>query len=703
MKYYYIYLVAIVLTCKSFLHADLGADWSNFTSTMSGIGSGFKQFGEGMAESFGMAPSGHHYSFKVFNNTVSDTVTVQANNLKKIQGVVISTGNTIGDTVTLAPGADTGNSFSHIGLYLEAEIKFLKGSYTQDIVNAMDTYKDPSDGLPDPVFLYNVYTQVYAGSAGRIVVGPQVEMIGVTGPNSLANGSKGSYIGLSSDFSGLIYNSVDQLNSVTFSYRENSSRSIQYTVQLDPLSYNFLNNDRTLPHAIRPESGTVSLTFTSNGAVAMGSQNSIILQSQGFANGVWDNTNHVVSTSDQASGPLRCNYEIINNNGLLEVVQTGFNPGNYLVSSANPWSILPITLQTRSITPVRCLIWNQSADQYKKQLTLLSGSANNQSSITIDPTSGTAFVPVDLPGKSLWFVYYAPGWKTAQTSDGVLYGQIPLGQAVGFSFIRPPLSYKCSLTAKESVQWTIGNTTTQITSAARLSIVSLDTTDAKKAEKFLRNLASEKILFSSFTPPTASNLLAVAATNVVAQKLPVNSTYLTDSDSQVTGILLASDIFSSYESSSGPFYYTIYPAQGCIQIPVQLLANTLNTSELSTSDQQAALMNTVAQWLTTGVNSIESVKPLLMDYMQKNSVDQMFAVNGSTVNKNNLSILGSLTFDQIVYGPGGIKNPSLFWMAGINNFVYTQTNIPQWFAYSNGQNAATETVTWNPTSVTYIG
>ena len=804
---------------------------SGFTSTMSGIGNGFKQFGEGMAQSFGAAPSGYHYSFRVFNNTVADTVTVSWNNIVEVQGMIFNTGASGATIQTLFPCTDTGSLYSRIKLYLEVNINFNNGagSYSDTLANAMQSYADPSTGLAQPVYWYNVYTQVDTVQGKRSIIGPHVEMMGCTGPNSpsaIANPPVDQFLALSNDFNGLFYNVVNQQNSILFSYTESTSNTKKYTVTMDPMSFNFLTNDSLLINAIRPIKGTSSITFSSNGLIPMSSQNTITLAPETFGPGIWDKTTNqaILDTSGGGNTALRSNYEIIENDGSLEVIQTGFQPGNFLVNSTNAasgvspinapgsinnstWSIIPISSQMRDITPVRCLIWNQSAAQWATQLAALnavvSGATN---AITSDGTSGNELLPFDDPNSTLWFVYYSPGWSTdsqvksngvLQTASngvtwaapksmpGLLLGQVPSGQAVSFSIIRPPLNHKCSLTPLEGAQWTLQDVssddtstpppaapaspstpsaplpagsiamsgmapamsnltpaaaytavpsflplTASLASAARLSVVSLNTTDPVKAQQFLINLASEKIKFTPFTPPTlsasTSKKLAVPTmtyaqrSSLLAKSLPNNANYLIDPSSGVTGILLVTDIFSSYGAGNGPYYYTLYPPQFDITIPVNSLINYFTSTAYSTiitKDSSGnypaytTLMDNVAGWILTALKNPSTAQSSLttavMGCLQTNGINQLFTSTGSgssaTINTNVLSAFGTSVVQQIINGPGGLAHPLKFYMSGMNNWLTSGTDVPTLLQTSNGETYAAKTSAWNPANTVPVG
>ena len=781
---------------------------SGFVSTMSGIGNGFKQFGEGMAQSFGAAPSGYHYSFRVFNNTIADTVTTSWNNLVQVQGMIFNEGTSSSTIKILPPYTDTDSLYSKIKLYLEVEVSFAnnKGSFTNPLVNAVDTYADPSGGLSDPVDWYNVYTQVDKNNGTRVIVGPQVEYIGVTGPNSLSDVS-GSYVCLTTDFNALIYNGVNQKNNITFSFAESASNQKKYTVTLDELSFNFLTSDPSIiPNPFRPINGFSYLTFSNVSSlvnsIPIGSQNSIPITPQTFGTASWNTTtSQVISDSTAGTGlpsnsAMRSNYEVFNNNGVLEVIQTGYTPGTYLVNSGSAaegvspvnalgsikpsyWSIIPISSQMRDITPVRCLIWNQSASQYIAQLAAQGDIDSGTTSVTNQ--IGAPFVPYDDLNSTLWFVYYSPGWSTdsqvksngvLQTASngvtwaapksmpGLLLGQVPSGQAVSFSIIRPSVNYKCSLTSLEGAQWTIpaapvvstpptpppssptssGTTTTpassvpvitppsflpltiSLSSAARLSIVSLNTTDPKKAEQFLIRLASEKIKFSVFTPPVLPEATSTPPplptlsysqqSSLLTKPLPTNINYLTDKASGVTGVLLASDIFSSYESSSGPFYYTLYPPQADLYPIMSTLINYVPSSIYKDNNNNflSSFTETVAEWVLSvfnPANTLQTIQATITSYLQTNGNNELFISTGSgstiSYDKTKFSNIGTMAVQQIVYGPGGVLNPLKFLMAGINNSVWTYGNTPNVLEFADGETRALTVSTWNPANTVPVG
>lgn len=621
----------VLLLCVH-VHADsLSDSWSSFTSTMSSVGDGFKQFGEGFAESFGMAPPGYHYSFRVFNNS-TNTVTAKVGKLKKIQGAIISDGT--GDSVSLSQGTDSGETFKEIKLFLDVEVAYGGDTHTvEEIINPVSAYKDPSDGLPTVWNYYNVFDQTKDdGKGGRILVGQQTEYMGVTGPQNKGTAANGSYVGLTSDFSATICNAVDSPNTVTFSYA-----GTKYTVDIDASSYNFLDGDSKIPNCVRPKTGTTaSILFKTGGALP--------INSTGFASAMWDKNVNAVSTSCDTCGPKACHYELIKDGSSIKAVQTGFTPGYYAQ---------PFNANIRDISPVHCFVWNQSAAQ-------------------MGITKGSPLVPFDQKNRSVWFVYAGQGWSTDKIPNGVVMGQVPLGEAVSFYIIRPSVFFKPiqALTADE--------TKTGIKTAARFYVISLDTTNAANAQKFLTNLAAGKISFPQYVPPKSVSLTDAEKAALLTQPLPTNIAQLTDKDSGVSGILLTSDLFSPYGGGKGPFYYTVTSPQAYVQTVVGAIQVSCNPDLYTTDQQQSDFVDLVSSWFSLSQTDMAKAQQTIKAYLQTNGKDFIFAP-GSTpgsLDKTTFTPNGNLVYQKIINGPGGLRRPPLLWMGGTNNHVYTQTDIP---------------------------
>lgn len=637
---------------------SLESSWSSFASAMSGVGNTFKQIGDGIASSFGMSPPGYHYSFRLLNFT-NGTVTVQARRIMQFQGMMIKKGIITGKTI--AAGGDTGqNNFNDIGLYLEVELGY-NGTpiYNDQITTLNPVYKQ--DG---PVYFYNVFYNNGHWTA---------EMLG---PNITTNAA----------FEASIYNSIATTQTVTFPFAGDT-----FTVTLDKNSFNLLSDDSNITDCIRNGSGTGVLDFGPSGTMP--------LMKKGIAagtsnNGSWSN----VST-------MQTHYKIINPAKPTVVVQ-GFGPGNFdQITSA----------RLRSLSPLWCLIWNQSPEQMTP----------SQDSISLYP-----------PGRSEWVAYKADGWSSKQYSlNNTLIAPLPRGNALQFLVVRPMIDQieKLSPTDllqtenltpsktfnKENTIDTLGvqlspvniyNAVPEVApsiSKAPLYIVSLNTTDTKKAEQFLTNLVNGKLTIPQGPTTVATSLSQKQKATLLSQPFLNTPDHIIDPESGVSGYLLASDIFTPYGTSqTGPYYYTITPPSLSLDQLYNTVITNLDSSTYQTTTQQTTLYNTLKQWATTAFSvpltanntfdknaAIKALRNTVITFLQTYGSDNLFKViNGQPDKKTpTFSAAGNNALNQIIAGPTGIINLPFQWISGINNSIYTGPIMPTTL---NAQNKPV--LAWNP-------
>jgi len=287
-------------------------------------------------------------------------------------------------------------------------------------------------------------------------------------------------------------------------------------------------------------------------------------------------------------------------------------------------------------------------------------------------TKGSTLLPFDQKNRSVWFVYAGQGWSTDKISNGVVMGQVPLGQAVSFYIVRPSVNFKPNPPLNSD------ETKTGIKTAARLYVVSLNTTDQNTAQKFLTNLASGKISFPQYTPPTNAPLTDQEKAALLTQPLPTTLAQVTDADSGVNGILLTSDIFSPYGGGKGPFYYTVTSPQAYTQTVVSAVQVACNPDLFQSDSQQSDFVDLVASWFTLSQTDMTTAQKTIKTYLQTNGRDFMFAP-GSTpgsLDKTTFTPNGNLSYQKIINGPGGLIKPPLLWIGGTNHHVYTQTDVP---------------------------
>lgn len=663
------FLSIIFFTINFPLSAGFGSTWSSFKSSAEGIGQTFKQFGEGMAESFGLNPPGYHYSFRVFNNTDGD-VSVEARRLKKLQGVMIRRHSIEEHVIGLAE--ETGaSSFHHINIYLQVILRY-KGDevFTEGIVNMLPSYKKDKD-----VYFYNVY-QDSAGVHG--------ESLGIGRTTT-------------SEFLGTVYNSLSTAQEITFKYANQT-----FHILIDPHSFNYLQSDKSIPNSIRPATGVEVFDFGKTGKIAVTAKGVASGKKKG---GSWTSVN-----------PMAYHYEIFQDGKIPLVATNGFVPGHFQQSTG---------MQLRTLTPTRCLIWNESAAQANK---VAQAQAIAAAQAADRPQQAPTLVYVEPKNQTVWVAYSTPGWsdKTNKIDDTIMT-QIPSGQAVQFFFIRPSLNAKSLLTKRELIHTadiqpskTFGKENTvkvlginldpvdiyndikemaPKTPKASLFIVSLDTTNQQKAKQFLQNLIDGKVAIPQGPSLVSSTLTEDLKSTLLSEKQSTTLGQMNDTTSGVTGYLLAYDIFTPY-GSAGPFYYSVRPPQRDLMSTAGALKGYINPTVYKTQEGEKTLMETVGKWVTlaaeqkTAKKAIALVQPKVLKYLQTNGIDRMFGHGADNkLDKSKLNWLGNLGLNMIVTGPTGIVNAPVQWAAGMNHYVYTGSVMPT----NTDPKTKKKVVTWKPT------
>ncbi|NBQ18023.1 hypothetical protein EBU24_06945, partial [bacterium] len=225
---------------------------------------------------------------------------------------------------------------------------------------------------------------------------------------------------------------------------------------------------------------------------------------------------------------------------------------------------------------------------------------------------------------------------------------------------------------------------------------------------------------TSAKQPAVPTLTYAQQSSLLTKPLPNNVNYLTDQASGVTGILLVTDIFSSYGAPNGPYYYTIYPPQFDLTLPLNSLVTYFNSTAYTALTAQdssgndttyTTLLNNVASWVLAALNSPSTAQASLtaavMNCFKTNGINQLFTSTGSgksiTYNTNILSALGNVVVQQIINGPGGLAHPLKFYMSGMNNYLTSGPDIPSCFQYADGETIGAKISAWSPTNTVPVG
>lgn len=646
---------------------SLGSSWSSFTSTMEGVGSTFKQVGEGMAESFGMNPPGYNYSFRVLNFT-NKNVTVEAERIKSFQGMFFYKGSI--KTVTLSPGGDTGaTGFNDIGLYLKVKLSYDNNLvYSNQIINLNPEYK--KDGI---VYFYNV-CYANGGWNGEFL-----------GPDTTT----------STEFQASIYNSINSTQTITFPFAGDS-----FTVSLDPNSFNILQDDINIPHCIRNSAGNRILDFGKAGNMPIMAQGLAVGTNQ---DGTWKNVS-----------AQQIHYKIIGSENNPEAVVQGYSPGNFDQIT---------NTRLRSIAPVWCLIWNKSSEQMSPSSGNLSFYPEGYSEWVAYKADGWSSkqygikdtLIAQLPrGNALQFLLIRP-----MIDQPVKLSPSELLQTENLT-----VSKKF---AKENTLDTLGVKLSPVdiytavpqlaptVSKAPLYIVSINTTDQTKAQQFLTNLLDGKLTVPQGPAAVTVDLTPEQEAQLLSQPFLNGPSAIVDPESGVSGYLLASDIFTPYGSLqnstlTGPYYYTVSPPtistnQLYNYITLQS-SGYLNTDAYSSEAEQTKIQTTLNGWITTAftyplkngkmdkTGIITQLRDSVTQFLQTYGSDILFkVVNGQPDRKTpTFSQVGNITINQILGGPQGIVNTPIQWVSGMNNSIYTGPYMP---TTRNAQNKPV--LAWKPT------
>lgn len=550
-------------------------------STIEGFGESIASmavgFVNGLKSMGGAVPSGYVYNFCVFNG-LQQPISVQAKGMRDIMGAQFS-GSTK-QQITLNPGQSSGTQFQNISLYFEFECSDQNGTFFSEKHYQLGIRNDPA------LYTYHTYQDEGGNSCGEEV---------------------GSGYTTSADFMGTIFNNTANVVPVSFMFGNNP-----ITINLEPQSFNYLTD--VVAHPIRANTG--SFNFGSYGSVALAQ----------IGLGQPDTSATSSSGVKPPAGAAPYNYEIY---GTI-AFESGMGPGKFAQ---------PTTGAMRSITPMLCYIWNQTADY--------SQASYSQT-----------LVPTQIMSESLWLLYTGPGWNSnTKQVEQPFMGQVPYGQLVEAVLIRPQLKDYFG----------------------RLYLVRLNTTDATKVQAFLQSIVN-----GTLTIPQLKIDPTVLAQQTVASMTKVYAGFLPDTlgllqDSQGTqGYVMLEDAFLPYGLGSGPFYYSVpAPNYDVGQMFstfsfLQAFTNSDKMNQLITNFQAA-----ITQWIQGYPTDPASVQEDMKQFLLANG-----ASNCVSVDKNgnkSLTTVGITVLNMMLYGPASITQLPICYQAGQNY----QTQAPDGFPTSS--------------------
>lgn len=549
---------------------------SSSLSTVEGFGTSVAGVGKNLVNGFrsmgGYVPPGYQYSFCVFNG-LQHPVTVKAKSMKEIMGAQFN--GSAKAQMTINPGQSTGSQFNAISLYFEIECADQTGTFFSETHYQL--------GVRNDTTLYTYHTFQDEGG------------------NSCAE-EVGSGYGTSPEFMGVIYNNTQ--TEVPLSFVLGSKK---ITVSLEPQSFNYLTDVGV--YQIRPNTNVLNF----------GQYGSVVVAQEGMG--------QVTSTEGQAPGTqpstsaVPYNYEIYGQTAF----ESGMGPGNFAQ---------PTSGAMRSITPMPCYIWNQSA---------------NFSQATYSDT----LVPVVLPSESLWLLYTGPGWNaTTQQLEQPFMGVIPSGQTVEAFLIRPRLQ----------------------DSVGRLYLVRLMTKDQKRAQSFLQSIANGTLKI----PRLKYDPALLTPKNIMALQQSVPDTLGIVQDAYGTqGYVMLEDVFLPYGLGSGPFYYSV-PAPNYDVSQMFSTFTFLQTFSNSNQIQQmaTALQNALTNWIQTYFTDPASVQASMKQFLLANGATNCVAI--AKDGTKTLTPVGQTALNMMLYGPASITQLPICAMPGQNY----QTQMPDGFPTS---------------------
>lgn len=644
----------IVFACLQHMSAD--TSWSSIGGGFSGFGSGFVSGVKSMAQGMiGAVPAGYYYSFQVFNGSTIP-VSVAIKKAKSIMGARWNAGT--GDTAQLNPGQDSQNTFTQERLYFSIEV-------SGDGLNFSEDHYVLGQRNDDTVYYYHAYNDKDTGD-------PAVELLG------------GGYT-TSAGFSGRIQNKTNEPTTITYSLISSATPRGTLTMtipDIDPQSFNYLTPPSDC--SMRPS----AIVFANGTSIPIESYGISQITTTAAASSATSQTPAV-----KPSQPSTYNYVF---NG-AKAFETGMGPG----MCDQPTSIDVL----RDISPVECQIYYQNA-------------ANSFPLIEELPNLTATFFPYDRTGESLWYVYAGYGWSQEQKQ--IIQnpcGQIPIGQCASCFIIRPSQqSFKNNAVAGRFY-------------VVRLSVSEQsNATDQQRAKTFLTNLVTGKLsvmgLLSSQTifaeqeqpfipgapllmypPLSATPLSATVTINTLTttQKaallgtvLPDSVDLLSDAQTNVSGYIMASDIFFPYGQGVGPYGYSTQSPYLDVSQMISFLesyAALVNFSASGTSllegNQQIGgiLGQTVLQWLQTYSQNPDAVKKSIATFLfllaQGNTTELLaqFGQGQSTPYFDSkalskLSPQGAAFLKLFLYGPCSMTHNPTYYYAGSSYFAVPNSFPP---------------------------
>ncbi len=412
---------------------------------------------------------------------------------------------------------------------------------------------------------------------------------------------------LSSDFIGMIYNGSSSIFPLTFSLSSTSNYAASLTstltitttitIPLEPDTFHTLQSQDDM--LLRP-----SVFTYPNGT--------LIISEQGL--GV--SSPSTLIPTQTVVGPMCYNYEVLPNNKL---VQTGFSVGNYKQ---------PVNGKIRSINPILYTIWHPSATDLK-----MSDTGSNLVGLTSSKMHST------------WALYTGSIFSARQKKmvEKPLI-KIPVGKAVSFYIIRPPISKKKDI----------------------LYIFDVSAPDDAEAQELLSQFFTIPIprfidkgisfegptgLYNYTLPNGINNNNGFAILN---NRLPEEIGLFSKNNAHA--YIVFQKTFSSYSTQIKPYFCTVQPP---LYSPLNILSSIIQYLDpvKTTEEIKNKLIDVIPEWIDLSINNFNELKKQITECLIQYGPSEFL----TNQNPPNLNFKGESALNIIINGPGNILNIPLLY------------------------------------------
>ncbi|MEX0939945.1 MAG: hypothetical protein WDZ41_01140 [Candidatus Babeliales bacterium] len=434
--------------------------------------------------------------------------------------------------------------------------------------------------------------------------------------------------GTTPEFAGQFFNNTKK--DVLLKFKKNNN---EYTVTLQPDSFNMLESTKDIDHSIRPPGDEIrGFQFFKDQATEENKITFMPLAPEGIGNLI-NKSKDPAKPELEVVGSMLYTYAIYDLEGDIAVGMQGLAIGNF---------DQPTSGNIRDINPARCHIWYKSAAQAQAILAE-KGEVNS------------ATVPIDLP-EQVWITY--------KTDDYTFLKKINPSEVLDFTLLRPQIKEK----------------------NACLYVLSLKTDDDKKAQLFIERLHEGLIgqgaIFTDVSKPLDKK-------NILSDINPNQNGIIIDmqdkNSSGISGIILLSDQFLPAGVDDGPFFYIIEPSL----LRVDQFANVIwFNKEAYTTDQatgaialKSNILTDLGQRLSKWINDFKTkpdqVRKALEIYLKQNGNEGLFTNPTAAPASRNLTTQGTELLETLILGPVSIEKYPILRKSGLNYYVFGLGDKPK--------------------------